>query len=64
MDSLAEPLPILCSRLEAIYDDISSPIGFAAFAPSRDAKGGMFSSRQRLGMQGEPPPAVVGENDL
>jgi hypothetical protein len=50
--------------MEAIYDDIPSPIGFASFAPSSDAKGGMFSSRQRLGLQGEPPPAVVVEKDL
>jgi hypothetical protein len=50
--------------MEAIYDDIPAPIGFLSFAPSRDAKGGMFSARQRLGLQGVPPPAVVLEKDL
>jgi len=50
--------------MEAIYDDVPSSIGFLSFAPSRDAKGSVFSSRQRLGMQGEAPPAVVGEKDL
>jgi hypothetical protein len=50
--------------MEAIYDDVPSSIGFLSFAPSRDAKGSMFSSRQRLGMHGEAPPSVVGEKDL
>ena len=50
--------------MEAIYDDVPSSIGFLSFAPSRDAKGSMFSSRQRLGMPGEAPPAVVGEKEL
>jgi len=50
--------------MEAIYDDVPSPLGFLAFAPSHDAKGSLFSSRQRLGLQGEPPPAVVGEKEL
>src|ERR1700723_2049688 len=27
--------------MEAIYDDMPSPIGFLAFAPSQEAKGGM-----------------------
>jgi hypothetical protein len=50
--------------MEAIYDDLASPLGFLAFAPAEDAKGSMFSARQRLGMQGEPPSAVVGEKEL
>jgi hypothetical protein len=50
--------------MEAIYDDVPSPIGLLAFAPSQEAKGGMFSSRQRLHLQGEPPPAVIAEKDL
>ncbi len=50
--------------MEAIYDDIPSPIGFLQFAPAQDAKGSMFSSRQRLGLQGEAPAAVVEEKEL
>jgi hypothetical protein len=50
--------------MEAIYDDVPSPLGFLAFALSEDAKGSMFSSRQRLGLQGEPPPAIVAEKEL
>ncbi len=50
--------------MEAIYDDIPKATGFLAFAPSHDAKGSMFSARQRLGMHGEPPPAIVSESDL
>lgn len=50
--------------MEAIYDDLPSPIGFRGFAPAREAKGGMFSARHRLGLQGEVPPAVVAEREL
>ena len=50
--------------MEAIYDDLPLPVGFLSFAPSHEAKGSMFSARQRAGMEGEPPPAVVKENDL
>jgi hypothetical protein len=51
--------------IEAIYDDVSQPLGLSAFAPTREARGTMFSSRQRLGIAGEaatPPP--VAESDL
>jgi fumigallin biosynthesis monooxygenase-like protein len=51
--------------IEAIYDDIHQPLGLMAFAPSREARGSMFSSRQRLGIAGTaaaPPP--VAESDL
>jgi hypothetical protein len=50
--------------MEAIYDDVPSSIGLLSFAPSRDAKGSLFSSRQRLGIHGDPPPPAVGEKDL
>ncbi len=50
--------------MEAIYDDIPAPIGFLQFAPAREAKGSMFSSRQRLGLQGQAPVAVVDEREL
>ncbi len=49
---------------EAIYDDIPQPLGFLAFAPHRDAKGSMFSARQRLGLTGAPPPPPLSETDL
>jgi Monooxygenase af470-like len=52
--------------IEAIYDDIHNPIGLLAFAPSREARGPMFSSRQRLGITGSaaaPPPVSESERD-
>jgi len=39
--------------MEAIYDDMSSPVGMLSFAPLAKARGRMFSSRSRLGF-GEP----------
>lgn len=51
--------------IEAIYDDINQPLGLSAFAPTHEAKGAMFSARQRLGIAGDaaaPPP--VTETDL
>jgi hypothetical protein len=50
--------------MEAIYDDISAPTGFLNFAPSREAKGSMFAARQRLGLRGQAPAAVVEERQL
>jgi Monooxygenase af470-like len=50
---------------EAIYDDVSKPLGFLSFAPSEVATGSMFSARHRLGVAGTaaaPPP--VSEADL
>ncbi len=40
--------------MEAIYDDLRQPIGFASFAPTSPAQGPMFNARQRLGLTGEP----------
>ena len=39
--------------IEAVYDDIPQPIGMLHFAPVVSARGGMFSSRRRLGLAGE-----------
>jgi hypothetical protein len=39
--------------MEAIYDDVTKPIGFMSFAPVTKARGPMFSARSRLGL-GEP----------
>ena len=33
--------------MEAIYDDLPGPVGFAKFAPVRRAEGAMFSARRR-----------------
>ena len=39
--------------IEAIYSDVPKPIGMLRFAPVVPARGGMFSSRRRLGLAGE-----------
>jgi hypothetical protein len=51
--------------IEAIYDDIPTPIGMMKFAPNQKARGPMFSARQRVqkpGDAGAPPP--VGETEV
>jgi hypothetical protein len=50
--------------MEAIYDDMSRPIGLARFAPTSAARGAKFSSRRRAG-HGESPTVdpVVAEGD-
>lgn len=55
--------------IEAIYDDMSAPIGMLKFAPPVDAHGSMFSARRRLEAQGatvagEEPAEVISETDL
>lgn len=52
--------------MEAIYDDLTSPLGFKAFAPVKLAKGSMFSARSRLGADGEPvaQPSGTSENEI
>jgi hypothetical protein len=50
--------------MEAIYDDAGTRTGLAAFAPTSEARGQMFSSRRRAGRAGEPPAPVVGEAEL
>jgi hypothetical protein len=48
--------------VEAIYDDIKIPIGLSSFAPTKVARGPMFSARTRLGVQGgDGAPAPVTE---
>jgi hypothetical protein len=50
--------------MEAIYDDIDTPIGMMSFAPLEKARGRMFSARSRLGL-GEPRlNAVIPEDAL
>jgi len=45
--------------VEAIYDDITIPLGLSAFAPTKVARGPMFSARTRLHVAGEPAAAPV-----
>jgi hypothetical protein len=49
--------------MEAIYDDVTQPIGFMAFAPSAPARGPMFSAAARGGTEfaGQP---VLSEKEL
>jgi Domain of unknown function (DUF4188) len=51
--------------MEAIYDDVTKRIGFLAFAPSKVARGPMFSARRRLGVAGDvPQPDGTAEREL
>ena len=50
--------------MEAIYNDMPTPIGMLNFAPGKPARGPMFSARTRAARGGEAPPAVIAENDL
>jgi hypothetical protein len=48
--------------MEAIYDDVTLPVGMMKFAPVVTAHGPMFSSRKRLKLEGEAPPSPVSED--
>ena len=50
--------------MEAIYDDIPKPIGFAAFAPLVPARGPMFGAASRSGSASPSHPPVLSESDL
>ncbi len=52
--------------MEAVYDDVTRPVGFQAFAPSVAARGSMFSARKRLQVAGETPaqPDGVAEKEI
>jgi hypothetical protein len=49
--------------MEAMYDDLSTPIGLGAFAPLLPARGPLFSARSRIRHEGADtaPPAVAEE---
>jgi len=49
--------------MEAIYDDVPSPTGFASFAPVVPARGPMFSAHSRSGLHSSSAP-VLSESDL
>jgi hypothetical protein len=50
--------------MEAIFDDISKPIGMMSFAPLEKARGRMFSARSRLGLGEAHVAAVIPEEEL
>ena len=51
--------------MEAVYDDMVADTGFLRFAPVQQARGNMFTARERAGRPpATKPSAVVPENDL
>ena len=50
--------------MEAIYDDLTKPVGMMAFAPLEKARGKMFSARSRLGLGDSLVSAVIPEAEL
>ena len=53
--------------MEAIYDDVGKPTGFAKFAPVVPARGALFGSRRRAGRGETDGPAsepIVSETEL
>ena len=49
---------------EAIYDNVTAPVGMMRFAPLHTAKGPMFSARARLDPGGVAPAPPVTESEL
>lgn len=49
--------------MEAIYDDVARPIGFAGFAPIKPARGPMFGAAHRATTMPSVDP-VIGEEEL
>ena len=45
--------------MEAIYDDMKTPVGLLCFAPVETARGAMFSARKRLKVEDETGLAPV-----
>ncbi len=56
----------MCGGMEAVYDDLPTPIGFQGFAPVVPARGSAFSARRRVQRPGvEPlPPEGSSEDEL
>ena len=50
--------------MEAIYDDLTKPVGMMSFAPLEKARGKMFSARSRLGLGDSLVSAVIPEDEL
>lgn len=49
---------------EAIYGNVTAPIGLSSFAPIVPARGAMFTARRRSGYSGSVPEPVVSEMAL
>lgn len=47
--------------IEAIYDDITRPVGMLAFAPVVTPKGGLFSARKRIVITNQAADLAAGE---
>jgi hypothetical protein len=54
---------LISGGMEAVYDDIPEPRGFARFAPVQPARGPMFGTAARVGRPENPAPEVS-ERDL
>ncbi|MBV8475215.1 MAG: DUF4188 domain-containing protein [Acidobacteria bacterium] len=54
---------LMTGGIEAIYDDVSEPIGFMRFAPVVQARGPMFGASHRA-KGAESPAPVLSESDL
>lgn len=50
--------------MEAVYDDVTKPVGMMSFAPLEKARGKMFSARSRLGLGDSLLSAVIPETEL
>lgn len=50
--------------MEAIYDNMEIPMGFARFAPIREARGALFSARNRLRLQGKSAVPSLSDDDV
>jgi len=50
--------------VEAIYDDMTKPIGMMNFAPIKPARGPMFSARTRASLAGEAPTPAITEKEF
>jgi len=55
---------MMTGGMEAIYDDVSQPIGFMRFAPVVQARGPMFSAAHRAGKEAAAIAPVLSESDL
>jgi hypothetical protein len=50
--------------MEAIYDNLTAPVGFLKFVPNRQALGPSFSARKRAGRDGEGPLPPLTEDQI
>ena len=50
--------------MEAVYDDLSAPMGLGRVTGRTPARGGLFGIRGRSGLPGTAPTPVVSEGEL